>query len=387
MHLTAEEIRELYRLGQEVGADEEEEIDGDLPALRGLPAPGELRQTIARESELRRRDLSVPEEAWLSQPSEDREELRSAWNLLRTALAEVLEMRKHPHLLECMDAGRRGGPPRELWDDFVRFISGLREEIERDEALARRRTVVLACEPIDDRLLANIRALRSALSHEKTAFRLLARMGKSIHPSWRAIISASQVEGRLPASDDDFEAVEAFVRVRVNRSRLIHRWRQHLEPYPQLAQIALGDRPEVASHQHLDQLTHALSWHERHWVSAVAALRSSGIALEAAVRRAAPRTDRFGELHRLIDAANGSVRDWLQRRLQHLELNEIAARLQDWSGRLRQIAPERDTSGLARSMLDAMESRDASMYGAAHERVSMLERKRSSVERRRPRLE
>src|SRR6185295_1699936 len=125
----------------------EQQLDGDLPEAAALPRPDELFRAIAREAELRAHDIAIPDSAWLGQPAADAAPLREAWKVLREALTQLNEFRDHPHLLECVEAGRRGGPPCDLWHDFVTYIASLRTEIERDEALARQLSVTLGPRP------------------------------------------------------------------------------------------------------------------------------------------------------------------------------------------------------------------------------------------------
>lgn len=383
MPLDSASIRELYDTNAQIETDEEDDIDGELPEPQGLPTPEQFADTLDREATLRAKDLRIGDDVWLREPTTDVALLMEARRAVKHAFEAANEVREHPHLIECLDVGRRAGPARETWDDFVVFIDRLGSEIAADEALKRRRTAEVKLDRIDETTLAYVRQIRAALKHEKTVFRLAAKWGNRLHPLWRRLIDASFVEGRRPANDADWEAVEALVRMYVNRDRLLHRWRGHFDEHRTLANLDLGPKPESACTQHLDRVRHALSWHADHWSKALAALEAAGISIAAAIRKIEPRTDRFGELNRLVLAAQGPLKEWVQKRLDQLELGAIERDREQWRTRLRRVAPERDTSGLARGLLQAIEERDRTTYGAGHERLIVLERKRSMLLRRR----
>lgn len=380
--LSPQEVHELYRLNTELRRDQEDGLSGTLPRLDDLPSPEILRETLERRTRLTGKDLNLPEELWNAEATDDRDELLEAWQAFVKAFQRVVDMRKKPYLLECMDAGWRGGARLEPGLAFVDLLRARAAEVDACYGKARTGGAVVASELRNEEGLKTCSEMREAIGRGGTVYKGAFRLQAKVRPSWKRLLESATVAGRPPQTEDDFAAVEASIRVAVLRDELARRWRAHFDEYPEQRDTNLGDQPEDTVRQHAETIEDALRWFDAFGRGALEGLERVGLKVDACKRLVDPRTGRFAEFEHLLEAADRVMRKETKRRLDSLELVELYARMDDWSDRLRAIPTESDKSGLAGAMADAIVAGDADAYAQAHGYLTELHRQREAYERR-----
>ena len=385
--LSPQEVHELYRLNTDLRRDQEDGLAGALPQLDALPSPETLRETLERRTRLTGKDLNLPEELWNAEATSDRDELLEAWHAFVKAFQRVVDMRKKPYLLECMDAGWRGGARLEPGMGFVDLLKARAAEVDQCYGKARTGGAVVPSELCNEDGLKTCSEMREAVGRGGTVYKGAFRLQAKVRPSWKRMLESATVAGRPPQTEDDFAAVEARIRVAVLRDELARRWRAHFDEFPEQRDADLGDQPEHTVRQHAETIEDALRWFDGYGRAALEGLERVGLKVDACKRLVDPKTGRFAEFEHLLDAADRVIRKETKRRLDSLELVELYAKLDGWSDQLRAIPAERDKSGLASAMADAIVGGDADGYAQAHGYLTELHRQREAYERRRALLD
>lgn len=380
--LTPQEIGQLYEANARVRPDHERGLRGTLPPIDELPTPEKLGKDLTRRDELRIRNLEPIKGLWKTNATSDRAQLLDAGEQFGKAFDPVIEMRVHDHLLECMDAGWRGGSQHDAWRSFMAMLREKGDQIDQCMGRALRGAAQVPAELSNERGLEICRQMRAAIGRSGTVHQLAFRAESKIRPAWKRFLQRVTVAERPPQSEEHFEAIEARIRLSVLRDDLRRHWRAHFADHPDLHGADLGTKPEDTVRQHASRMEDALRWYEDLGRAALEGLERVGMDLEAAKRKVEPKTGRFAEFEHLFEAAKSIMQVHTNRRLDALELVEIESRLSDAIARLRRIRPEHDESGLAGSMADAIEQGDAAAYAQAYEYLQEIQELSSIVRTR-----
>ncbi|MCA9293218.1 MAG: AAA family ATPase [Phycisphaerales bacterium] len=380
--LSDDELHELYRLNDLVKPDEEESLSGHLPAIEELPNPSEFDRLLGEEAELGKVDVTVPSDLWRSDSKVDVEALARAQECVRKSLRQVLRLRKQVHLLDCMDAGRRGGPKVLAWRSLVGTIRTRAADIEANEAVAMGRGALVPLELCTEQMKHAAKEIQDALGRTGQIFKLIATASIRLRPDWSKLAKGSTVAQRPPVTVDDFKAVEARIEAATLRDAMVRDWRAAMHDVPDVRDADLGERPEDTIRQHADQIELALNWSEESWAHALSAMSEVGIELPSALRRVEPKAGRFSEFERLIEGAEKYILPVLQRKLHEQRLLVARARFDALVRCLDAIETKDDLSGLARSTAEAVRDRDRDRYAHAHSYLEHLLKQSGRVNRR-----
>lgn len=371
--LTPQEVGQLYEANARVRPDHEEGLRGTLPRIDELPTPEQLGKDLARRDELKGRNLEPMKGLWKPDATANRDRLLEAWDGFVKAFKPVGEMRARAHLLECMDAGWRGGSQHDAWRSFVAMLREKGDRIDQCAGRAMKGAAQVPAELANEKGLETCREMRTAIGRSGTVHKYAFRAAARIRPGWKRFLEQATVAERPPQNEEHFAAIEDRILVAVYRDELRRHWRAHLHEHPDLHGADLGSKPEDTVRQHAARMEDAVRWYEDLGRAALDGLERAGLDLEAAKRKVEPKAGRFAEFEHLFEAAKTVMEVHTKRRLDALELAEIGSRLSDAVARLRRIGPEHDTSGVAGSMAEAIERGDADEYARAQEYLGELQ--------------
>jgi very-short-patch-repair endonuclease/DNA polymerase III delta prime subunit len=369
--LSPEQLVTLYASNGLVTKGEEDELEGGLPPLDQLPEPPEFAAAVA---DLGATEPSSLAQFWERTPREsDSQGIAALAAHLSRIAQEASEMTRWQRALAA--AGRAGEAERNLWLALRDLVRTAAAAYERDRPLLLRNEV----EALDlDALSRNRDAVVEMRDHARQggsfgAFQLL------IHPSWKTVLRSVRVNGQAPSSAEHFEAILAWLDLRTRREELARRWDRQAVPIglPPFARIP--DPPERNLLLYVEQFERWLDWWKTRWLQLEPVLRAAGFRWQAfrdhhVARR--PPTSVF-ELELWI--VTEPLRDAVRVRLGAIRRLVAERRLAEWA---------RVLSGhpghTARTLRDAVQSRDVASYAEAWEALLALTRKREVwLERRR----
>ena len=119
--LTIDELGELYRLNKSVSASDEELLGAERPAVKDLPAPAEVAALL---DDLKRGESARPNPTatlWLDD-KQTMESLAELDALVRDTIATLSD--DSPWMIDCLAAGRDGGPEKKAWEASSRRFGG-----------------------------------------------------------------------------------------------------------------------------------------------------------------------------------------------------------------------------------------------------------------------
>lgn len=371
--LTPQEVGQLYEANARVRPDHEEGLRGTLPQIDDLPTPEQLGKDLARRDKLKGRNLEPMKGLWKPDATTDRARLLDAWEHFVKAFKSVGEMRARDHLLECIDAGWRGGSQHDAWRSFVAMLREKGGQIDQCAGRAMKGAAQVPSELATEKGLETCREMRTAIGRSGTVYKFAFRATARIRPGWKRFLEQATVAERPPQSEAHFEAIEARILVSVHRDELQRHWRAHFLDHPDLHGADLGTKPEDTVRQHASRMEDALRWYEDLGRAALDGLGHAGMDLEAAKRKVEPKSGRFAEFEHLFEAAKTVMEVHTKRRLDALELAVVGSRLSDAVARLRRIGPEHDTSGVSGAMAEAIDRADGTGYARAYQYLQELQ--------------
>ena len=198
--LTIDELGELYRLNKSVSASDEELLGAERPAVKDLPAPAEVAALL---DDLKRGESARPNPTatlWLDD-KQTRESLAELDALVRDTIATLSD--DSPWMIDCLAAGRDGGPEKKAWEGLVEEVRRVAREVPlRDELILEHGAVVESTRPRAE-LLETCKEILVHLDEGKK----LGRVSLMFNSTWNELIDASKVNGAAPATPAHFRAI------------------------------------------------------------------------------------------------------------------------------------------------------------------------------------
>lgn len=264
--LSAEEVADLYATNDALSTDDEAELAAGPPKPADVLDP----QAFADFATQVGRPLG---NAWLrywerppaAEAFGETEALAHQFGELAGTLEALTEWERR-----IFAAALRGGGDARLWDEFAddaeRMIDAIREAL-----VAVRRygpEIPSTAEPGPTIEVAEELAARVARGGGMGRVALLFR------PTWRAFLDAVRVDGRLPATPEEFRSVARAVELDRLRTKLRSRWERLVEGVA--SPDVSADQPEVAMEQLIVRIRELLDGPRALIEPALAALTAAG---------------------------------------------------------------------------------------------------------------
>jgi very-short-patch-repair endonuclease len=359
--LTDDEVRELYRLSTEITQQDETDIAAGLPTSSEVIRPGELEKGVSaiREFETKAHDPRTI--LWSDESSLSASDLRAAHSLGAKIVKDIRGA--STLVLECMDAGRHGGPRREPWDDLVQTVERVAIGIDQHNSAVVKHSP--AIHPRWPRTHA-LRVLEDIIEHMKAAGRLSV-WSRIRRPLWLGMQRSTSVRGVPPATPEEFVAVRALILRDRDREDLIRRWSFQVAVLSQQSHGNLGSKPEDVARSHMVAIRQALEWHVSIWCDFEARLRAIGFRWEVAKELVPPKADQ-GDLQRWAEVIEKVCLPSLEARRHRAE----ARRVMDQLTSIQESLAKYPDKSVARALAFAIGARDLQTYTAAFRRYAKL---------------
>lgn len=255
--LSPEELRTLYETNHSLTTNEEGEIDAALPDPDTLPTPEVFASLVhglsARESE---------EQAsfWQRPASEEAiPRLEALAGVVTGTAGELGRFVAWQRVLVA--AGQEGGAARGLWDGLARQVADAHDKWQRTRAVLIDHSIALS-------LSQPIEQIRDSAEEIRTHLAEGGRLGwfqYLQHRSWKVIVEGARVNGHPPSSVQDFQALIAFVELRISRQGLMRRWQRQAESIGLPKASSMGEAPEGTLRELASQFAPLCSWWAKAW--------------------------------------------------------------------------------------------------------------------------
>lgn len=372
--LTSTEVAELYATNSQITEEDERELEGSLPNPQELPSPSEFEALCRDYRDLSTSPITDGKALWAEQVAPVEELKRLAAEAV-TAFA-MLESDEE-WCWAAVSAGRDGGSARAAWEDLL-------EEIEHTaEVAAAAKEVFYRYGPTlpqgwEPEHLVNV--LREIASHLSIGGKLRG-LALLLNGQWKRVIEAARVEGRKPATLEEFEALRLQAELLAARQALVSRWERQMTSLGGPPVQALGEEPEVICLQLRDRIAACLAWYHETWRRLEDELVEAGFRPSSFIETSPLRSEKYGDLRRMRDAfveRLPCIFDAQIRRLRLDAFTDVFERLDESLSRHTMAGP----GSLVAQLRGAVRSHNAALYHAEYDRLAETMRRRSYSARR-----
>ncbi len=375
--LSEEDIETLYRTNSLLSADDENELQHELPPLDMLLNPEDFREhSMALDKAAPGTGLKHCD-YWSCSPREQKREQLE--DLRGKIVNETGILRSESDwVTKIIDAGRRGGIDRQSWESLISIM----REIDNKSGYIRE--VNLRYKPV----LSTASSIESQL---KTLNEIVDYLQKSnqikkltllSHKEWRQTISVVRVSGRQPQTLEEFTALRDLALSTVNRRSLIERWNYQVANIGGPRIDELGENYEEACLQLCESIQEAIDWYENKWLSLREEIINCGLLfknLEDEVKA----SGQYGEINLIREILLKKIPCIFENRIEEISACIIEDLLIDLE---KQLWDYGDKSTSAKSIEDichAIRERNADEYVAHYNTISQLHDKRDLFSKRR----
>jgi very-short-patch-repair endonuclease len=192
---------------------------------------------------------------------------------------------------------------------------------------------------------------------------------KLTHWAWQQLQESCRVDGRLPQTLAEFQALLAQARLEESRARFAARWQRQVESLGGPPFKTLGRRPERSAQAHADEIRQLLEWRATVWEPLIAQLRAAGFRWDAWLAEHSPVPGDHGELTRLQRAGSEELAAIIEAQAARMRLRGLSAALE----RQRTYLAGFPQSTLAAVLVRAQDEWDIDVYGEACHELARLE--------------
>lgn len=298
--LSFEELAQLYQSNTQITADEQKELDANLPDPAKLASPEEFRNLLEKHDALNKQikeeaaKIDAQIELVTQKDGEVTDgtvlEVTQADNVIHLRAAEneaLSDLQKYLSNLDKVEDwmimvaadGARGVGPRQRWEK-------LRDAIMKTCNYADKFTDALFGKDvtIDDTI--NLQELRELLPEMKS---LYANNGKI--PWWKKLVNKRyekasngiHINGSTMDSAEKCDTVLSFLNLRDMRNECARYWNELMKGtgVPVFEELGGGREPERVARNITDKITHWLDWYSRDFQNLCTLMKKSGMSPEA----------------------------------------------------------------------------------------------------------
>jgi very-short-patch-repair endonuclease len=315
--LSKKELTELYATNRKISADAEEELRSDLPSVDDIPSPTELKEYLDTKRELAQQDLDWGESHWKDHSPlsiEEVEELEQDLSeTLYSSLGEASEWQ-----LEALEAGRRGGGRKEIWEELLTLI-------ERTASLADEyepRRIAHSPQLFDGEPASEQAEIAKQIIGHLENEGSLGTLTLLWHSDWKEHIDSWSTNENPPEKKEEFQALRKKAELEHLRSQLTDYWGKLVASKEGLDVKELGSEPEETLRQYQQSIKDHLNWYETRFEPILDRLQEAGLDWEAVYDSTSPVPGKRGTLLRLKRAGQKTV-GFIESQVRRLKKEKI----------------------------------------------------------------
>lgn len=373
--LTADEVAELYALNAKVSPEDEPLLGGELPPLESFPTPKEFAGLFDDLAALEKMPLDEGREFWRHDEQRP-EELAEFLDQMKSAVQSLDS--DDEWVVDCLEAGRKGGKHRKAWLELATLIDETCEEIvEREPLILKYGPQVPDDIALDHAVLTSHAIVRHLESGKK-----LGRLSTIIKPKWRELIESTSVESGRPRSLNHFRAIRELLTIRMRRNTLVQRWDRQMAGLDAPGADELGRRPERKLRKYAAEIRDRLQWHPEVWSACEERIQALGLKWDKFGRAMAAHLDAesgLGRRRELVETQLGGLIDTRQRYLAYKQLSDDR---QSWLSCLDGFSRKDPVYPLIGQLRKSIKKSNYDAYCDAWQRLSELHELKPQFERR-----
>ena len=265
------DLEELYATNGQLTPEEEAELEGELPDPQKLPSADAFKRLVA-EATAEADDADA--RWWEREASEEEIGALEALECFAGQMSASLEA--FSGWQRALVEVGHGGAEVPIWIDLRDKVVSLHARWARTRQLLLDYECELHSTEPPDALLATVREIMAHLKDGGS----LGKLTLLLHGRWRALIESARVNGRPPSSKMDFEALEAWLELEIERAQVLLRWRRQAEPIglPSASKMAKPIEPTLLSY--VEQFGKLMRWWGDHWPQLVQRATDAGFKVE-----------------------------------------------------------------------------------------------------------
>jgi very-short-patch-repair endonuclease len=373
--LSREEVDELYTLNVALTPEDEVMLRGPMPSLDTFPTPKDFASVYDDLADFEKTRVQPDKEFW-KHDDQDPEELPAFLEQMKSAVAPL--ERDEEWVIDCLEAGSKGGERNKSWREFADLIEETCKEIEEREPLTLEHGPEINYGttriPADVTCLAIIQHLES----DKT----LGRLSTMMNPEWKKLIESSRVESGQPKTLTHFRAILQQLDIRRFREKLLQRYDRQMESLGAPSVRSLGRRPERKIKKYAAEITRALDWHAEIWTPCEERIRTLGLKWEKFQRTKANRKDTGSDLQNTRELVLSNLEPLLETRQRYLKFKHLSEQKQGWLTSLDGFSRKDAIDPLIRQLRTGIKKGNYDTYSESWQRLEVLTQLMPGFERR-----
>jgi very-short-patch-repair endonuclease len=363
--LTESEVRQLYATHSVLTLSDERQIAAAQPSLGQLVSPADFRLLASERAGTTTRAKFHRREFWVESATSGYSAKQLQELHQRVCAASLVLTEKENWLREVLFAGWTGGDHREVWNDLLRLIESLAAEAATTTRLERTFGPQLPEGWPEDQVARILDEIGAYLEKEGR----LGFLTKVRHRDWHDLLDACRVDGRVPETLEEFQALQAVARLQQSRTRFAGRWRRTVESLGGPPVETLGSPPERAAQGYAAEIRKRIDWRTAIWEPLINELRSVGFRWDEWLATHAPVVGDHGELVRVQRATSEGLPEVIEARAALMRQAELSTALQSQRTYLAGF-PQSEAASV---LLAAQDAWDAQNYEAACHEIARLE--------------
>ncbi|WP_054971092.1 AAA domain-containing protein [Alicyclobacillus ferrooxydans] len=377
--LSVGELTELYASNEQLKPDAEEELSLDLPNPDTLLSPAAFDQLTEKRTRLLTANRIYKQSLWMDTSADQTASQMSNQTAAQTVdqlerlLADAARIAKSvednaPWQTSAIMAGKEGGALRTAWDDFIEEIESvykasmeaqphfLKHGIEVSSSLN-----LTEAGPVAAEILAHLKS-----GGKLSSLKLFTKR------EWKHFMEKTKVDGRAPSSVEDFEALRAWILLRLERDKLKARWSRQMSELGGPSVESLTDRPEEVARQFIHPIAQKLSWYDNEWKPLAASLKGQGLDVDLLFDDVEEVLVPNAELVRLSKLLTETLPPVVQAQIDRMHWAEVEQQLQGLERIVTEALNLAPASHVLQELQQTVTEVDAASYSRAHQLLTRL---------------
>jgi very-short-patch-repair endonuclease len=376
--LSPGELADLYRTGDSISREDENELSGHLPEVHDLPRAEDFEAGLRERHHLGLEKLDLRSDLW--EPGAAQSSTGEIEGLA-AALVQAVEplSGKDKWKLGAVYAGRYGDAHRQPWDQLVSFVRLVhREAANAQESFVKYGPEASGNSPMKEQE----RVAGEILAHLENGGKL-GSFTLFTHKSWSQFLEQTKVNSARPRLPEHFHALRQFFRLKGLREELGARWDRQMAILGTSDSSEMGEEIEKTLMQYCDPIEDCLGWQEHTWLPLQQQLQEVGFRWDKFLAEQPARVGSDGELARMHIAVTDALLPILHSRFQKLKLLQLEQEFRDLKSQLKLAARVAKVSKVIGQLQVAVNDENSNLYREAYQRLLELKSKQADLDLRR----
>ncbi|MEG2868920.1 MAG: AAA domain-containing protein [Terrisporobacter sp.] len=374
--LTNEEIDELYKSNISISEDEEIEYDCSLPNVKDLVTPIDFSNLINNKKKFEIDKLEENLDIWKrGQIKYSIDDLRNTINDIKISI-EAIDLDTEWKIASIEDS--KESVLKNNWLNLIKEINDVYKlSINVSEDILKYGPNLVG---IDDKI--DVQQQLDGIIERLQSGGKLSKVYLLLNQATKKFINCCRVNGNIPASIDEYRAINKYYNLENARLSLKNRWDRQIVVLGADKSENMGTNLEITCKKYCNIIERNLQWYEKEWNPIIKKVSKYGIDISIFNNKVDLSTDKYSSIKFINDELGERLINLLESEIYRMEYEAFKEKQSSLERTINKYVNNRN-SNIIKIIQSSIINEDIDLYKEAYESIQAIKELSGEIIRRR----